>query len=128
MRPFALAVFVFLVLNFSTVVHKAKLTCQGAAYLIFCNDKVWPTQPDPKSFFKGKDKEQKIEKKTIMSVTIWMDTTRSLDSTLPLDSSVTKHVVTAKRTHMKSSLIPIHLFTRLNEKVEFPDFSKLFLN
>lgn len=69
-----------------------------------------------------------IEKKTIMSVTIWMDTTRSLDSTLPLDSSVTKHVVTAKRTHMKSSLIPIHLFTRLNEKVEFPDFSRLFLN
>lgn len=78
LRPFALAVFVFLVLNFSTVVHKAKLTAQGLAYLIFCNDKTWPAQPDPKSFFQGKDKEQKIEKKTIIFVrhgeSTWNDT------------------------------------------------------
>ena len=78
LRPFLLAVICFLVFNFYTVVHKAKLTFQGAAYLIFCNDKTWPKQPDPKSFFPNNDDKRKVEKKTIIFVrhgeSTWNDT------------------------------------------------------
>ena len=66
LRPFLLAVACFLAFNFSTVVHKSKLTLQGIAYLIFCNDKKWAKTADPVTFF-GKD-NQKIEKKTIIFV------------------------------------------------------------
>ena len=66
LRPFLLAVACFLAFNFSTVVHKSKLTLQGIAYLIFCNDKKWAKNADPVTFF-GKD-NQKIEKKTIIFV------------------------------------------------------------
>ena len=79
MRPFILAVLCFLIFNFGTVVHKTKLTVQGIAYLIFCNDKSWEKQPDPKQYFQKDGKnDPKIEKKTIVFVrhgeSTWNDT------------------------------------------------------
>lgn len=98
-RPFLLAISCFLVYNFGAALHKAKLTAQGIAYLIFCNDKSWPKQPDPKAYFQnyngknsddvnngddsGKDNGKgngtsKIETKTIVFVrhgeSTWNDT------------------------------------------------------
>ena len=92
-RPFILAVSCFLIFNFGTAVHKTKLTVQGIAYLIFCNDKTWPKQPDPKQYFQnfnGKEStdtntsdnnsgnSSKVETKTIVFVrhgeSTWNDT------------------------------------------------------
>lgn len=85
-RPFLLAVICFLILNFSAALHKLKLTIQGIAYLVFCHDKSWPKQPDPKKFFLHPDKPNKqqdsstskIHKKTIIFVrhgeSTWNDT------------------------------------------------------
>jgi hypothetical protein len=91
LRSFLLSVSCFLIYNFGTVVHKAKLTVQGTAYLLFCNDKSWPKQPDPKNFFltydgndaaefsnSNSDKPPKVETKTIVFVrhgeSTWNDT------------------------------------------------------
>lgn len=81
LRPFLLAVICFLVFNFSAALHKLKLTIQGIAYLIFCKDKSWPKQPDPKLFFqndKVKTSSSSVVKKTIVFVrhgeSTWNDT------------------------------------------------------
>lgn len=77
-RPLILAVICFLIFNFNSVVHKIKLAIQGIAYLIFCNDKTWPKQPDPKSFFQTNAGVKVIDKKTIIFVrhgeSTWNDT------------------------------------------------------
>mmetsp|Transcript_17359 Transcript_17359/g.32906 ORF Transcript_17359/g.32906 Transcript_17359/m.32906 type:complete len:466 (+) Transcript_17359:275-1672(+) len=79
LRPFILTVICFLIFNFSAALHKLKLTIQGIAYLIFCKDKSWPKQSDPKIFFQNiKDQNSNVVKKTIIFVrhgeSTWNDT------------------------------------------------------
>jgi len=78
-RPFGLALICFLLYNFSTVLLKTKLTLQGVAYFFFCNDKKWPKQPCPSTYFKDVNaKDEKIKRKTLIFVrhgeSTWNDT------------------------------------------------------
>lgn len=78
-RPFVLAIACFLIYNFQNVIFRLKMTLQGISYLLFCNDKSWPKQPCPSSFFNDDNSSSKsIEKKTIVFVrhgeSTWNDT------------------------------------------------------
>mmetsp|Transcript_29661 Transcript_29661/g.36101 ORF Transcript_29661/g.36101 Transcript_29661/m.36101 type:complete len:298 (-) Transcript_29661:1401-2294(-) len=67
--------------NLETFLHKLKLSAQGIAYLLFCNDKAWKKPADPAQTFEPflqATSSQKIEKKTFVFVrhgeSTWNDT------------------------------------------------------
>eukprot|EP00559_Dactyliosolen_fragilissimus_P009541 CAMPEP_0184863732 /NCGR_PEP_ID=MMETSP0580-20130426/12209_1 /TAXON_ID=1118495 /ORGANISM="Dactyliosolen fragilissimus" /LENGTH=354 /DNA_ID=CAMNT_0027362219 /DNA_START=41 /DNA_END=1105 /DNA_ORIENTATION=+ len=81
--PLLMTILVFLVYNFDTVIYKVKLTIQGIAYFLFCNDKSWKKPDDPFVIFEPIQKESnadngKISRKTIIFVrhgeSTWNDT------------------------------------------------------
>ena len=67
--------------NIQVVLYKLRLFAQALLYLLFCNDKSWKKDPNPKTFFdpvlKDETRKDSVVKKTVVFVRHGESTVRS---------------------------------------------------